>query len=152
MKVQAESFHLNGHIIGFRLQTQKLDSPYKTPSNTLAVKGLRIDHVVSDGVGSGDWGWLEKKRERKKISLQTDLERKTFLHRGKHLIFETKKLGKKLIIIVGLEKKNIFNNYSLKAKLILLNNPQDEVEGIIHKLYHPVPIPSPSKVRWSVPI
>ena len=52
MKVQAESFHLNGHIIGFRLQTQKLDSPYKTPSNTLAVKGLRTDHVVSDGVGS----------------------------------------------------------------------------------------------------
>jgi len=33
MKVRAESFHLNGHIIGFRLQTQKLDSPYKTPSN-----------------------------------------------------------------------------------------------------------------------
>ena len=40
MKVQAESFHLNGHIIGFRPQTQKLESPYKTPSNTLAVKGL----------------------------------------------------------------------------------------------------------------
>ena len=40
MKVQAESFHLNGHFIGFRLQAQKLDSPYKTPSNTLAVKGL----------------------------------------------------------------------------------------------------------------
>ena len=38
--VQAESFHLNGHIIGFRPQTQKLESPYKTPSNTLAVKGL----------------------------------------------------------------------------------------------------------------
>ena len=56
MKVQAESFHLNGHIIGFRLQTQKLDSPYKTPSNTSAVKGLRTDHVVSDGVGSGDRG------------------------------------------------------------------------------------------------
>ena len=51
IKVQAESFHLNGHIIGFRLQ---LDSPYKTPSNTPAVKGLRTDHVVSDGVGSGD--------------------------------------------------------------------------------------------------
>ena len=35
MNVQAESFHLNSHIIGFRLQTQKkLDSPYKTPSNT----------------------------------------------------------------------------------------------------------------------
>ena len=42
MKVQAESFHLNGHITGFRLQTQKLESPYKTPSSTLAVKGLRI--------------------------------------------------------------------------------------------------------------
>ena len=40
MKVQAEGFHLNGHIIGFRPQTQKLESPYKTPSNTLAVKGL----------------------------------------------------------------------------------------------------------------
>ena len=42
MKVQTESFHLNGHITGFRLQTQKLDSPYKTPSNTLAVKGLKL--------------------------------------------------------------------------------------------------------------
>ena len=42
VKVQAESFHLNGHMIGFRPQTQKLESPYKTPSNTLAVKGLRI--------------------------------------------------------------------------------------------------------------
>ena len=41
MKVQAESFHLNGHIIGFHPQTQKLESPYKTPSNTLAVKGLK---------------------------------------------------------------------------------------------------------------
>ena len=40
MKVQAESFHLNGHIIGFRLHTEKLESPYKTPSSTLAVKGL----------------------------------------------------------------------------------------------------------------
>ena len=40
MKVQAESFHLNGHIIGFRPQTQKLESHYKTPSSTLAVKGL----------------------------------------------------------------------------------------------------------------
>ena len=40
MKVQAESFHLNGHIIGFRAQTQKLESPYKTLSNTLAMKGL----------------------------------------------------------------------------------------------------------------
>ena len=40
VKVQVESFHLNGHIIGFRLQTPKLESPYKTPSSTLAVKGL----------------------------------------------------------------------------------------------------------------
>ena len=29
MKVQAESFHLIGYIIGFRPQTQKLESPYK---------------------------------------------------------------------------------------------------------------------------
>ena len=41
VKVQAESFHLNGHIIGFRPQTQKLEPPHKTPSNTLAVKGLK---------------------------------------------------------------------------------------------------------------
>ena len=40
-KVQAESFHLNGHIIGFCPQTQKLESPYKTLSNTLAVKELK---------------------------------------------------------------------------------------------------------------
>ena len=32
---------MNGHIIGFRLQTQKLESTYKTPSSSLAVKGLR---------------------------------------------------------------------------------------------------------------
>ena len=37
--VSTESFHLNGHIIGFCPQTERLDSPYKTPSNTLAVKG-----------------------------------------------------------------------------------------------------------------
>ena len=47
MKVQAESFHLNGHIIGFRPQTQKLESPYKTLSNTLAVKGL-INELTLD--------------------------------------------------------------------------------------------------------
>ena len=40
MNVEAESFHLNGHIIGFRPQTQKLESPYQPLSNTLAVKGL----------------------------------------------------------------------------------------------------------------
>ena len=40
MKVQAESFHLNGHIIGFRPQTKKLELPHKTLSNTLAVTGL----------------------------------------------------------------------------------------------------------------
>ena len=47
MKVQAESFHLNGHIIGFRPQTQKLESPYKTPSNSLTVKGLRLETRTS---------------------------------------------------------------------------------------------------------
>ena len=40
VKVQVESSHMNGHIVGFRPQTQKLESPYKTPSSTLAVKGL----------------------------------------------------------------------------------------------------------------
>ena len=47
MKVLAESFHLNGHSIGFRPQTQKLESPYKTLSNTLAVKGL-INELTLD--------------------------------------------------------------------------------------------------------
>ena len=41
VKVQAESFHLSGHIMGFHPQTQKVESPYKTPSNTLAVHGLK---------------------------------------------------------------------------------------------------------------
>ena len=43
MKVQEESFHLNGHVIGFRPQTQKSELPYKTPLFILAVKvkGLR---------------------------------------------------------------------------------------------------------------
>ena len=39
--VQAESFHLNGHIIGSGLQTRKLESPYKTPSSPPAEKGLK---------------------------------------------------------------------------------------------------------------
>ena len=46
MKGQAESFHLNGHIIGFRLQTQKLESRYKTTSSTLAMKGLILLTLV----------------------------------------------------------------------------------------------------------
>ena len=46
VKVQAESFHLNGHIRGFGPQTQKLESPYKTPSSTLAVKGLMLFTLV----------------------------------------------------------------------------------------------------------
>ena len=41
---------MNGHIIGFRAQTQKLKSPYKTPSNTLAVKGL--DETIRANLGS----------------------------------------------------------------------------------------------------
>ena len=40
MTVQAESFHLNGHITGFRPQTQMLASSYQTLLSTLAVKGL----------------------------------------------------------------------------------------------------------------
>ena len=45
--VQAESFHLNGHIIGFGPQTQKLKPPYKTPSNALAVKGLNVTKITN---------------------------------------------------------------------------------------------------------
>ena len=56
MKVQAESFHLNGHIIGFRLQTQKLESPYKTPSSTLAVKGLTGHRLALDSIGVNPLG------------------------------------------------------------------------------------------------
>ena len=37
---------MNGNIIGFRPQTQKLGPPYKTPSNTLAVKGLNHFFVI----------------------------------------------------------------------------------------------------------
>ena len=33
---------MNGHIIGFRPQTQKLETPYKTPLSTLAVKELKL--------------------------------------------------------------------------------------------------------------
>ena len=29
MQVQAERFHLNGHIIGYGSHTQKVESPYK---------------------------------------------------------------------------------------------------------------------------
>ena len=46
LQVQAESFHLNGRIIRFRPQTQKLESPYKTPSSTPAVKGLRKSILI----------------------------------------------------------------------------------------------------------
>ena len=42
MTVQAENFNLNGHIIGFRPQIQKLESSYKTPPSTLALKGLTV--------------------------------------------------------------------------------------------------------------
>ena len=48
MKVQAESFHLNGHIIGLCPQTQKLEPPYKTLSNTVAVKELKVEFDARD--------------------------------------------------------------------------------------------------------
>ena len=46
MKVQIERFHLNGHTIGFRPQTQKLQLPFKTPLFTLAVKGLKTKELT----------------------------------------------------------------------------------------------------------
>ena len=51
MKVQAKRFHLNGHIIGFHLQTKKLESPNKIPSNTLPVKEL-VSHAHRDMGGN----------------------------------------------------------------------------------------------------
>ena len=33
---------MNGHIIGFRPQIQKLESPYKTSPSTLTLKGLTV--------------------------------------------------------------------------------------------------------------
>ena len=51
VQVQAESCHLNGHITGFGPQTQKLESPYKTPSNTLACsKRVKRNGIMVDGV------------------------------------------------------------------------------------------------------
>ena len=50
MKVQIERFHLNGQIIGFRPQTQKLKLPYKTPLFTLAVKELNRSHSVPSNI------------------------------------------------------------------------------------------------------
>ena len=49
VKVQAGSFHLNGRIVGFRPQTQTLQSPFKTPSSTLAMKGYTVafEHPAS---------------------------------------------------------------------------------------------------------
>ena len=58
MKVQVERFHLNGHSIGFRPQTQKLEIPDKSRLFTLAVKGLekkspfcfQVDELISRSV------------------------------------------------------------------------------------------------------
>ena len=70
MKVQEGSFHLNGHIIGFRPQTQKLESPYKTLSSTLAVKWLTTWSITAtyryakslSGVRCQSIPWLPKFR------------------------------------------------------------------------------------------
>ena len=40
VKAEAESFHLNGYIIGFRPLDSKVRVTLQPPSNTLAVKGL----------------------------------------------------------------------------------------------------------------
>ena len=38
-KVLSKRFHLNGHTIGFRPQTQKFEIHYMSPELTLGVKG-----------------------------------------------------------------------------------------------------------------
>ena len=40
MKVLLNSFHLNGHTLGFHPQTQKLETHLLTQGLTLGVKGL----------------------------------------------------------------------------------------------------------------
>ena len=42
MKVQTESFHLNGHITGFRVHTPKLESPYKTSSKDSGSERVKL--------------------------------------------------------------------------------------------------------------
>ena len=41
-KVLLKMFHLNGHSIGFRPQTQKLELHYMSLKLTLGVKGLTV--------------------------------------------------------------------------------------------------------------
>ena len=65
VKVQAVSFHLNGHIIGLCLQTQKLEPPYKTLSNNLAVKGLNKDaESKASTLGARDFSSTLSAREK----------------------------------------------------------------------------------------
>ena len=46
MKVLLNSFHLNGHTLGFHLQTQKLQPYLLTEGLTLGVKGLTCHILV----------------------------------------------------------------------------------------------------------
>ena len=45
MKVLLNSFHLNGHTLGFHPQTQKLETHLLTQGLTLGVKGLKTGFV-----------------------------------------------------------------------------------------------------------
>ena len=75
MKVQAESFHLNGHIAGFRPNTQKLESPYRPPSNTLAVKGIKYtiyDWPECMELTKGSNNTRTQKKEKEKLNRALD--------------------------------------------------------------------------------
>ena len=50
-KVLAKRFHLNGHTIGFRPQTQKLELHYMSLLLTLGVKGLKRKAFCSECSG-----------------------------------------------------------------------------------------------------
>ena len=50
---------MNGHIIGFRPQTQKLETPYKTPSSTLAVKELKLVFFFSFHLSYADISFFD---------------------------------------------------------------------------------------------
>ena len=50
---------MNGHITGFRSQTQKLETPYKTPSSTLAVKELKLVFFFSFQLSYADISFFD---------------------------------------------------------------------------------------------
>ena len=120
MKVQAESFHLNDHIIGFRPHT-KLRVTLLNSINTLAVKRLReykiyqclrktrwTKHFLWDECcflmwlwldKNWRWHWLQNSLNYPQITINTSIK-------SKHHVFKTLKV------------QGIFDQTNLNNKLI----------------------------------